>query len=156
MEVGGTAPGQSDQLIITGNATLGGKLVVKAINGFAPKQGDTFDFIRIGGTASDTFSQIEIQNLAPGFQYDVATNGGKVTLTALNDGFFVPPLQNAIEAEAVSIGGVIYVVYRVTLNNTVRSRAAEGPAGAGGFSVHADVGYHSAERCLHRGDHGRH
>ena len=90
-EVGGTLLGDEyDQLNVTGNVTLAGTLVVRFINGFAPHAGDEFAFLSVGGTQTGAFSQIEIENLAPGFQYNLMADGGGLSLRALNDGVFVP------------------------------------------------------------------
>ena len=57
LEIGGTQPEQSDQLQIDGTANLGGKLIVKTINGFTPQEGDTFSPINYK-TANRSFDSI--------------------------------------------------------------------------------------------------
>jgi hypothetical protein len=37
-----------------------------------------------------SFDDVEIRNLAPGFEYDLVSNNGGLSLVALNDGVFVP------------------------------------------------------------------
>jgi hypothetical protein len=42
VESGGSSAGQFDQLFVTGSASLGGKLDIRAINGYTPDPADTF------------------------------------------------------------------------------------------------------------------
>ena len=74
-----------DQLLIKGNATLDGKLVLNFSNGYAPQQGDTFAFLQ-SATSSGQFANVVIQGLAPGFDFDVTTSNGNTQLIANNDG----------------------------------------------------------------------
>jgi T5SS/PEP-CTERM-associated repeat protein len=90
IEIAGTSAGLFDLLEITGDATLGGKLQLAFINGFAPRAGDQFNFLNVGGALSGTFASIEVRNLAPGFQFEVRPVVGGLTMVALNDGIFVP------------------------------------------------------------------
>ena len=92
MEVGGMLLGDEyDQLNVTGDVTLAGKLVVRfGINGFAPHAGDEFAFLHIGGMLNGAFSHIEIENLAPGFQFDLIPSNGGLSFHALYDGVSVP------------------------------------------------------------------
>ena len=90
IEIGGTSPGQFDVLAVTGNATLGGNLLLEFIDGFAPRQGDVFPFLDIDGALTGAFDTIDIKNLMPGFQFDLRTEGGQLSIVALNDGVFVP------------------------------------------------------------------
>jgi T5SS/PEP-CTERM-associated repeat protein len=82
----GPSAGQQDRLVVMGAANLDGTLALKFSNGYAPKQGDVLDLVNIAGAASGAFSSVSITGLAPGFQYDLAASGGKLSLTALNDG----------------------------------------------------------------------
>ena len=90
IEMAGTAPGLFDVLEITGDATLDGTLLLEFIDGFAPRQGDTFEFLDVGGVLSGSFANVEVRNLAPGFQFDLRPDAGGLTMVALNDGVFVP------------------------------------------------------------------
>jgi hypothetical protein len=90
IEIAGTAPGQFDVLAVTGNATLAGALLLEFVDGFAPRQGDEFKFLDVGGALSGAFANIEVRNLLPGFQFDLRNDGGGLTMVALNDGVSVP------------------------------------------------------------------
>jgi hypothetical protein len=80
-----------DKLTVTGPAALDGKLALNFSNGYAPKQGDVFNFLRSAG-ASGGFAATEITGLAPGFTFTVGTAGGVTRLVANNDG--VPTTQS--------------------------------------------------------------
>ena len=90
IEIAGTAPGQFDVLEVTGDVSLGGDLLLEFIDGFAPRQGDVFKFLDIGGALGGAFADVEVRNLLPGFQFDVRSDAGGLTMVALNDGVFVP------------------------------------------------------------------
>jgi T5SS/PEP-CTERM-associated repeat protein len=90
IEMAGTAAGLFDVLAITGDATLDGTLELEFIDGFAPRQGDEFKFLDVGGALSGAFANIEVRNLEPGFLFDLRLDGGGLTMVALNDGVFVP------------------------------------------------------------------
>ena len=64
LEDGGAAPGQFDQLQVSGKATLGGTLDLNLINGYTPDKADTFsplaysshggNFAAVSGNATAT------------------------------------------------------------------------------------------------------
>jgi filamentous hemagglutinin family protein len=57
VEMAGTTAGsQYDQLIVNGNATLGGTLNVTLVNGYAPAGGETFSVVQSSGAMSGTFA----------------------------------------------------------------------------------------------------
>jgi hypothetical protein len=90
IEIGGLEGGtQYDQLTVHGDATLDGTLDLMFINGFAPHQGDQFAFLNVTGDKVGAFADVQIEHLAPGFQYSVANDGNAFILTALNDGVFL-------------------------------------------------------------------
>jgi T5SS/PEP-CTERM-associated repeat protein len=90
IEIGGTAPGQFDVLAVTGSATVGGTLLLEFIDGFAPRQGDEFKFLDIGGAMSGEFANIDVRGLRPGFQFNLRPDIDGLTMVALNDGAPVP------------------------------------------------------------------
>lgn len=54
---------------------------------------------------SNGLATVELKNLAPGFQFNVWTNGLALALEALNDGVFVTPLQGQIaSSNVVTVG----------------------------------------------------
>jgi T5SS/PEP-CTERM-associated repeat protein len=88
IELGGLTPGDNhDQLAVTGNAQLTGKLDVSVINNFAPQVGQTFEILT-AGSLTGTFEDVITQgNLG----VDVTYNSNSVTITitsplAIEDG----------------------------------------------------------------------
>jgi hypothetical protein len=57
IEVGGTAAGQYDRLIVTGTANLGGTLNTTLVNGFTPAPGDSFPVLQYTGSTG-SFAQV--------------------------------------------------------------------------------------------------
>ncbi len=82
----GRGAGQYGSLGVTGQATLDGVLALRFVNGYAPRQGDTFTFLAANGGVSGAFDSVEISGLLPGFDYDLNVANGEVILEALNDG----------------------------------------------------------------------
>jgi hypothetical protein len=92
-EIGGLASGtEHDQLIVTGDATFGGKLVLQFMNGFAPRAGDQFNVVTIAGSSS-AFSEVQVAGLQPGAQFEVSTSAGTLKATALNDAVALPTVS---------------------------------------------------------------
>lgn len=99
-EIAGQAAGaEHDQLVITGNASFGGKLVLQFMNGFAPHAGDKFDVIAASGTTNSNFSEVQVTGLQAGAQFDANTSGGVLTATALNDGVALPTVSLAVSGK---------------------------------------------------------
>jgi len=61
IDLGGTAPGDSSVLNVSGLSTLDGTLDLTAVNGFIPAAGDSFTFLLFGALSGD-FSQIDFTN----------------------------------------------------------------------------------------------
>jgi len=80
--IGGTAPGSYSQLNITGSGFFDGTVDLDFTGGFAPQAGNTFNLINDINGVDLSQATIEIEGLAPGFNYSIA-NG---ELTALNNG----------------------------------------------------------------------
>jgi hypothetical protein len=77
LEIGGTTPGtQYDQLVVSGNAALGGTLNLTLINGFRPRVGDVFQLI-VPTTTSGSFATIN----TIGFTGTVNYANGGITVT---------------------------------------------------------------------------
>lgn len=88
MEIAGIGDGQFDVLTVTGELTMGGTLVLRFIDGFAPKTGQTFDLLT-AGTLHGSFDVV-IENLADDFEYEFTGDSKGLSLVALTDGTFVP------------------------------------------------------------------
>ena len=94
IEIGGFVSGENhDLLVVTGDASLGGELRVKFIDGFAPMEGDEFVFLDVQGAAALGFSDVIIENLEPGFASELAMTDGFLALRALSDGVFSPDVD---------------------------------------------------------------
>jgi len=79
IELGGTAPGTYDQLVITGNATLAGTLDLSLINGFDPQPGDSFEILT-AASVTGAFDTIEGWDLGGGKMFYVTYSETDVTL----------------------------------------------------------------------------
>jgi hypothetical protein len=95
LQIAGLTGDLHDRLTVLGNATFrGGTLDLVFANGFAPARGETFDLITISRSAGGSFEEINVFNLADGFEFsvDFVPVGGLQVyrLTALSDGQFVP------------------------------------------------------------------
>ncbi len=87
IEIGGLMPGsQYDQLIVTGDASLGGTLEPVFIDGFAPQAGQQFELMSAGGAWDASFSDVSVRGLLPGFEFELIGDGGAFLMTALNNG----------------------------------------------------------------------
>jgi T5SS/PEP-CTERM-associated repeat protein/autotransporter-associated beta strand protein len=100
IEIGGTGAGAFDVVKVTGDATLAGDVFLKFTDGFAPRQGQQFEFLDVTGTLSGSFANVALRNLAPGFQFDLSRAGGGMTMMALNDGEFRLPTSTAWNEDA--------------------------------------------------------
>jgi len=65
MEIGGTTPGTFDQLLVTGNASLGGSLVLDFINGYTPMPGTLFELLSASGAVTGQFDSLDIRGINP-------------------------------------------------------------------------------------------
>jgi len=123
----GTNSTDFGQLIVTNAATLDGNVTFKFINGFAPKAGDHFDFLNVGGPQSGAFASVGLQNLAPGFQFNILTNSQLLGMTALNDAQFSTALPGQVDVTVTNLGGITYAICTATTSNTCDSITLEGP-----------------------------
>jgi len=70
MEIAGTTPGlEHDQLLVSGEATLGGELEVVLLDGFTPSAGGLFDLFDWGSVVG-TFEVVSLPALGAGLQWD--------------------------------------------------------------------------------------
>ena len=92
IEIGGAeADSEHDLLIVNGDAMIKADVSLTFMNGFAPKTGDTFDFLQVTGEQDLTAAEFTIANLAPDFEFSIDSQDDMVMLTALTDGTYVPP-----------------------------------------------------------------
>ena len=67
IELGGLLLGEFDRLVIAGDATLDGNLVIDLINGFTPSFGNEFEILDIAGTLSGQFLGLDEGALVDNF-----------------------------------------------------------------------------------------
>jgi len=91
IEMAGTLPAQFDVLAVTGNAMLGGTLSLDFIDGFVPHAGDAFTFLNVAGSTVGNFADILVHGLEDGWQYQLTSVNGALTLLSLNDGVAMTP-----------------------------------------------------------------
>jgi T5SS/PEP-CTERM-associated repeat protein len=91
LDAAGGSIGNYGQLDITGNAILNGTLDIDFIDGFVPANGETFDFINVGGTGN--FSGLNIVVNGIGGTYTDSFINGQWDFTANSD----PPPDPAPE-----------------------------------------------------------
>ena len=84
IEIGGTGPGQSDVLSVMGDLIVDDffDLEVSFIDGFAPEEGDRFDFLQVGGVADDLASFARLSFSDDRFGGTLSGTGGTFSLTA--------------------------------------------------------------------------
>jgi hypothetical protein len=75
IEIAGGAAGQFDALEVIGDATLAGTLEVAFVNGFAPRAGDTFEFLRVLGDVVGDFTDVQLTGLPPGWKVERTRSG---------------------------------------------------------------------------------
>lgn len=81
MQISGTKPGVSyDQLIVDGNALLGGTLAINLLNGFVPTLGETFDLIHFASHTGE-FTSLDVSDLGGGLFFMQAYSDHGLQLT---------------------------------------------------------------------------
>ncbi len=83
VEMAGTQPGAFDVVAVTGDAALGGTLVLRFLGGYLPQPGDTAAFLTAARTTG-TFAAVRVEGVAPGFDFTVAPGQGGLAFTARN------------------------------------------------------------------------
>lgn len=84
---------QASRLVVTGDAQLGGTLVLQFQNGYAPRAGESFDVMRVDGAVTGAFDAVEARGLLPGAQFDLAQSGTTWTATAAADTAALPTVS---------------------------------------------------------------
>jgi hypothetical protein len=77
-------------IVFTGDAELGGKLVLAFRGGAAPKQGDAIRVLEVAGDVIGDFAEVAAEGLAPGATFDATVAGGALTLVSLTDTTALP------------------------------------------------------------------
>jgi T5SS/PEP-CTERM-associated repeat protein len=82
-------PPAEGPVVISGDADVSNTtLVLQFRNGFAPRQGDLLPAVEVEGQMTGTFANVEVEGLAPGALFDVATMPGMAI--ALTDTVALP------------------------------------------------------------------
>ena len=104
IEIAGLAQGvDHDLLHITGNAVIGGEVVLRFLDGFAPGRGDSFEFLQVDGLLDIDEALFRIENLASGFAYDLTPYSGGPSLVALNDAIYQSPGSGAVPSPGTAV-----------------------------------------------------
>ena len=91
IEVGGLTNGLFDVLDVHGKVSFASAILELAfIDGFAPKLGDSFDFLGSSSFVGLDSVSIRYTGLAPGFQFTVLPTAAGLHFTALNNAASVP------------------------------------------------------------------
>ncbi len=108
LDLSGATADLQDGLVVTGTAVLNGRLVLNFGNGYAPRTGDELLLMQ-AGTFSGTPSEIIINGLEDGFEYALDFSGGRLMLTALNDGVVSQP---SVQRVFLPLGLRLHVAYQ--------------------------------------------
>ncbi|HVH06505.1 MAG TPA: hypothetical protein VNE71_10955, partial [Myxococcota bacterium] len=85
------APPPAGPFVVSGDAALGGTLVLRFLNGFAPAAGAAFPILDASGIVSGGFANVVVQGLVPGsFDFSSATKGGVTSFLSLTDAEALP------------------------------------------------------------------
>ena len=113
IDIGGTTAGtQYDQLIVSGNASLGGTLSTALIGGFVPPPGSTYTFIQAAGGVTGTFSTIN-QPLGALFDTFYGPTTFEFIATGVGGGVVPPLIEPSFNQSIVSIEQVLEVLLDV-------------------------------------------
>jgi T5SS/PEP-CTERM-associated repeat protein len=98
-------------MVVTGDATLAGRVELQFGNGVAPRTGEAFEVLDVGGQVTGAFAEVAIQGLVPGsFDFEPSLAGGKLALTSLTDAVALPSVSVKAKArlkETAKKGGKI-------------------------------------------------
>ena len=76
----------SNEVLDSGDATLGGKLRVRAVNGFIPAVGDRFIILTCDGAIAGAFDLVAVADLPAGFTVDVFYDTNSVEIEVVDTG----------------------------------------------------------------------
>ena len=85
LEIGGTGAGEYDQIAASGNVFLDGTLELVFIDGFLPQTDDLFTDLITGSSIDGDFANVFISGLAPGWEYEVLSQNGNLSLLSRSD-----------------------------------------------------------------------
>ncbi len=108
--MGGTSSSEASQLDATGTVAItGGTIEFDFVNGYAPKKGDTFQFIDPPQSVNLSNVNYTFTGLAPGFLFNITPNTSGLAFTALNNAVATPePAALALFA----LGGILLLLRR--------------------------------------------
>ena len=115
----GTAGTDYDQLVVSGNVTLGGTLKLVLLNGYTPKVGDTLDLIS-AGTISGSFAQIT----APGLTLSPVPGTGKLSVKVTGVSAVAAPVVTSATTAAGVVGSPFS--YQIAATNSPAGYTAMG------------------------------
>ncbi len=121
LDIGGDTPDLVSQLVVGGNGTFGGMILFNFMNGFAPVAGNTFDLIRVGGSADFSSAIFGIGGLAPGFEYRFNFDDGTFRLSALNDGVIATTVPEP--GTLWLLGGALFMLGAIVWRRRAADRA---------------------------------
>jgi len=111
LQIAGTGAGEYDKISATGDISItGGTIDLDFINDYAPKTGDTFEFLAAPGGIDITGTTFDVLGLEPGFQFNTTTDPvtGGIEVVAANDGTPVPePLSSALVVGGLGALGLL-------------------------------------------------
>lgn len=108
IEISGYQAGaEHDQLIVTGDAALGGSIDLSFIDKFTPTEGDRFEFLAVEGSLVDAGVEVRAHNLPSTFAFDLDFSDGLLTLTALMQQRMFANLADGAHENARRIGAAL-------------------------------------------------
>lgn len=130
LEIGGTASGLHDQLIVTGgNMSLEGQVTLKFVDGYLPRAGDQFDLLSVVGGLFNSAANFSFTGLAPGWQFSQVFDGdsSKLIVTSLNNAQPVPGTGADYNGDG-NVNGADLAAWRIGFGAAAGATHAEGDA----------------------------
>ncbi len=121
MEIGGLGDGDYDRidhLIGTGEAELGGEIVVQLLEGYSPAVGDAFTLLTATGGVSGVFATEALPQLSGGLLFDISYGANDVSLAVVG-------LAGDYNYDG-TVNVADYTVWRDTLGQMGTGLAADG------------------------------
>ncbi|MCA9239472.1 MAG: hypothetical protein KDA37_04705, partial [Planctomycetales bacterium] len=116
IEIAGLTPGdQHDVLVVSGDLVqIEGSIVLQFLSGFAPRQGDVFEFLLTEPGAEVLIDQaaFEVHGLLPGFEFEITHAGGAYRVLALNNGVAAAPEPQTL---LMILSGLLFIPCRSTV-----------------------------------------